>query len=109
MPTVRSSYYIGDCYAGSADEVVLRTNGNVPAVWLRPLAYFCPHCGEVWARRIFASSANLPTDFLVEMQPCSAHGSGLLFATEYGTTFPTHRLLLRELTLLLKGHKWTRN
>lgn len=105
---IRASYFVGDRFVGSSYDYVLRTNGEAVAIWLRPVAYFCPYCGEVWARKLYQAGCGLPVDFLIEMQPCVRHNSGLLLAWSYSNNEPDRNLLLREVSLLLKGSEWTR-
>lgn len=68
-------------------------------------AYFCPECGEIWARMEYSYefdyAPRVKGRWTTEIRRCEAHGDGyLLVAQPLDHVSP--ELLLRELNLLLK-------
>ena len=51
-------------------------SGRADLRWQRSsLAYFCPKCGEVWARIAMSDSRGVQQDFLCIHVACEKHGS----------------------------------
>lgn len=44
------------------------------------VAYFCPTCGEIWARTAFIDSRGAVAPFAVEEALCAVHGDGTFCA-----------------------------
>ncbi len=67
---------------------------------LESLAFFCPQCGEIWAR-IEAADKSLP--WYAAHQPCPRHGTGSLWHSYDIGRYPIlpRTLLERELELAL--------
>lgn len=69
-------------------------------------AYFCPVCGEIWARVLFQPSFNYehpegPVLWSTETRRCAAHGDGyLLVGLESQLSHIEGRILRREALLL---------
>jgi len=68
-------------------------------------AYFCPECGEIWARMKyeyeFDYAPRVPGRWTTEIRRCESHGDGyLLVAVPLDHCSP--EILSRELNLLLK-------
>lgn len=66
-------------------------------------AYFCPECGDIWAREIFTHKFNyqplVTNRYVVESRPCADHGDGQLLVGK-PLEGVSHAILLRELTLI---------
>lgn len=77
--TYVEAYYVGNQYLGRADYPWIRTNGGRLA-FLDSTAFFCPSCGEIWARRICKPS---PNGWSVHTSPCQKHGGGSLLRSSY--------------------------
>ncbi len=68
-------------------------------------AYFCPRCGEVWAREVLQHEFEYePTPsglWVVEIRRCEEHGDGALLVGK-SLEYCDAALLRRELNILLK-------
>lgn len=85
---------------------------SVSAYWPN-LAYFCPECGEIWARGIYEYGFDYqpipPSPWVVETRRCAEHGDGYLLVG-LGDSAPhlsccSLPLLAREALLLCLHHK----
>lgn len=69
-------------------------------------AYFCPHCGEIWARAIyqheFGYTPLVDATWITETRRCPEHGDGALLSAYYQTHLEhcSKELLHREALLL---------
>ena len=73
-------------------------------------AYFCPHCGEIWARAVYDYHFDyqpIPAaSWVIETRRCAAHGDGfLLVGRESELQHCSRELLKREAFLLCINHK----
>ena len=81
------------------------SNGTRVSAYWPNTAYFCPVCGEVWAREVlihhFSYSPIPPNSWVVETRRCAEHGDGyLLVGKEAHLQFCSAQLLAREALLL---------
>lgn len=53
-------------------------------VGLSSVLYFCPICGDVWARSMWDATPDerVRIQWLAHDRPCELHGSGLLFSDD---------------------------
>ena len=60
----------------------VQVGGTYHSAYLPSTAYFCPYCGEIWAREIISLPPNykpIPkTSWAVEHRACPEHGDGYL-------------------------------
>lgn len=87
-----------------------RSPSGVPSSAFWPhTAYFCPHCGEIWARAIYTfdfAYAPIPRDsWVVEKRPCVEHGDGQLLFGQWDLDGCSPELLTRELLALMENYK----
>jgi len=86
-----------------------------PGAWPRlryrrtGVAYFCPHCGDIWARLVFTDSRGVQMPFDVERVACAKHpdswntaGSLLASGLEALVELLPSDVLKRELELHIK-------
>lgn len=83
------------------------TDGTPHSALWPHIAYFCPHCGEVWGREVlaykFTYSPIPPERWMVETRRCAKHGDGL-FLTGKDLDNCSPELLRRELSLLFNQY-----
>lgn len=89
-------YYLGGAYQGSA---VRRYDPRTArGALISSLAFFCPKCGEIWAR--IDGGEEFP--WYCAQQRCPLHGTGSLnHPYDYADDYPSlpRKLLERELDL----------
>lgn len=66
------------------------------------LAFFCPECGEVWARAFWLDSKGQLSPFTAEVQCCEQHGGGSLLSLSALLEILPREALAREFELLIK-------
>lgn len=99
MTHARELYFFGPVHVATARTLLLRERG-VPAIWHRNTCFFCPECGETWARRVFADLPPLQ-GWNVELRYCARHGDGTMLLRSQdvldlinpSASFLTHELL----------------
>ena len=68
-------------------------------------ALFCPHCGEIWGRRVYVYKFQyrpyLDVPWVVETAPCAQHGGGQLIPNTL-TDRADEQLIRREFNLLMQ-------
>lgn len=111
----RVLFILGKSYSGE----VTFDPGDHPELGYRRqgLAFFCPTCGEIWARFVFVQSSGVPTSFQVQVTACAAHpdqwqvpGSLIPFGQEAWVEILPKPLLAREVDVHLKWRQtWTCN
>ena len=99
MTYARELYFFGPVHVATARTLILRERG-IPAIWHRNTAFFCPECGDIWARRVFADLPPLQ-EWRVELRYCPRHGDGTMLLRpqdvvdliDPSPSFLTHELL----------------
>lgn len=100
MRTEIEILFLGSSPVATSRTWILHERG-IPAIWHRNTAYFCPECGDIWARRVFTHAAPL-TGWAVENRYCEKHGDGTLLtrpAHALDLLNPSFSFLCRELLL----------
>ena len=76
-------------------------------------AYFCPKCGDLWAREIFTYefdyAPRVRSSWAVESRPCVSCGDGQLLSGHHSLDNVDSALLTRELLALLEGLSYEHN
>lgn len=108
------SYFEGSQFLGTREVYCCgyaSTDGKRHSAYWPHTAYFCPHCGEVWARAVydhhFAYSPIPAASWVVESRRCPSHGDGYLLSGCNSLQLSTcsRELLAREALLLCLHHK----
>jgi hypothetical protein len=99
MGDLTQSFFLGVSHMGDSP----REAEFIHAELQSPLsyAYFCPECGEVWARAVIPSRR-----FMVWTIPCSLHRGGvfsLLWDEPYNAALP-RAVLINDFTTLLRSY-----
>lgn len=83
----------------------MRASGERISCYWPNTAYFCPSCGEIWARAVFDFSFDykpLPqAAWVAEIRKCAEHGDGhlLIGQDDSSLSFCSTKLLAREALL----------
>jgi hypothetical protein len=101
-------YFEGSTFIGTREVYCCgyaKSDGTRTSAFWPHTAYFCPHCGEVWARAIYDHHFDyqpIPqASWVVETRRCPIHGDGLLLTGYLSDLTQCSRELLAREALLL--------
>lgn len=101
-------YLDGNQYLGCRQHYCCGYNEAWSAYWPN-IAYFCPSCGELWARAVYEhhfSYKPIPQDgWRMEVRACIKCGDGTLLAGDFLDS-ASPELLTRELLALLERYHY---
>lgn len=108
--TATITYLERDAFVGTRTTYCggYRGGDGVPrsAYWPHTV-YFCPFCGDIWARAIWDKHFDydpIPPDvWVIEKRPCVEHGDGQLLFAQEDLELCSPELLKRELLALMEN------
>jgi predicted RNA-binding Zn-ribbon protein involved in translation (DUF1610 family) len=99
----QTQYYIDNQFVGHSEIGEVRVREHL--VEPESIAYFCPRCGDVWARIVVCDTSRL---WGISNNLCPRHGLGTMwigYEKEHMAAFP-RELLEREFLLAIADPKW---
>lgn len=99
--TADELFFLGTDFIGKRTQYCcgLMDSGREYSAFWPNTAYFCSHCGEIWARRVmkfnFTYTPKVTKRWVIRERHCATHGDGRLLDSLIGadTALLTHDLV----------------